>query len=63
MMIHNFIEEYDNLTLPRQKEGVRKLFNLIMDDFESHEGLIENILIEARDVESNDGFGTEGANI
>lgn len=63
MMIHDFIDEYENLTTDRKKRGLATLFALIVRDSEDHEDLINDILVAAREVESMDGFGTEGADI
>ena len=63
MNIYDFAYERHSLSIKRQREGLEKLFNLILNDIEHFEGLIETILEAATEEESNDMFGTEGADI
>lgn len=63
MNISDFNNEYDMFTSARQKEGLTKLFKLIVDNHQNYHGLIDEILHQATIEEDDDGFGTEGANI
>lgn len=63
MNIYDFSYERDSLSLERQRAGLEKLFNLILQDIEHFDGLIDAILENAVEDESNDMFGTEGADI
>ena len=63
MTIHEFQDEYDNLTPTRQKEGLQNLFNMLVLDHHRYDGLIQDILNSCVNEEDYDYFGTEGANI
>lgn len=63
MMIHQFLEEYDNLSEERKKAGLKRLFDEIMRDPTQYEDFIDDVLRSAADAEANDYFGTEGLDV
>lgn len=63
MMIHQFLEEYDNLSEERKKAGLKRLFDELLRDPGMYEDLIDDILRSATNVEEDDGFGTEGLDV
>lgn len=63
MMIHQFLEEYDNLSEERKKAGLKRLFDELLRDPGMYEDLIDDILRASTNVEEDDGFGTEGLDV
>lgn len=63
MKVNDFAIEFDNLIHDRQKEGLKKLFDELIDCKGHHSELVEKILELASDYERDDGFGTEGLDI
>jgi hypothetical protein len=61
--IHTLYYEYDSFTEKRKKEALENLFKIILKDINHSEPLIMSILYEATDLEVEDFFGTEGADI
>jgi len=63
MTIHEFQDEYDNLTPARQKEGLQNLFNILVRDHATYDGVIQDILSICVNEEDYDYFGSEGMDI
>jgi hypothetical protein len=63
MVLYDFAYERSSMSIDRQKKALKTLFDEILRDIEFHEGLIDSILQEAVECESNDMFGTEGLDV
>ena len=63
MMLHQFLEEYEDLSDERKKTGLKRLFDELLRDPGMYEDLIDDILRSAVNVEEDDGFGTEGLDV
>lgn len=63
MTIDEFQYEFSGLTEERQKAGLKKLFDYVLNHIEQFDGLIDNWLTDASLEEQDDAFGTEGLNI
>lgn len=63
MMLHQFLDEYENLSDERKKTGLKRLFDELLRDPGMYEDLIDDILRSAVNVEEDDGFGTEGLDV
>lgn len=63
MTIQQFLDEYTGLTKDRQRIGKIKFLEMLIEQCSDHEDFIISIMHEAVDIEMDDGFGTEGADI
>lgn len=61
MNINEFNKEYLNLSDERKKEGLHKLVDLLVEY--EYDDTIANLIFESIEIEEQDGFGTEGADI
>ena len=55
-----YYQEYDNLTKKAKQEKLKKIFDYITEDPDTHLGIIDEIMNTLIVFESDDYFGTEG---
>lgn len=63
MDLRTFYEEYDNLSEERKIAGLKAFFDEILRDVDQYDDFIQDMLDDAVDLEQDDYWGTEGANI
>lgn len=63
MDIQQFREEYDNLSEDRKVDALKTFFTKITNDIDQYDDYIQVILELAEELEQDDYWGTEGANI
>lgn len=63
MNIETFAYELTPLSPERQKQGLKAIFDYLLEDIENNLIVIDQILEVCSDYEADDGFGTEGLEV
>lgn len=63
MNAHEFLDEYDNLTVERRAAGLRRLMERLINDPGQYGEFIYDTLTLAVALEEDDYWGTEGLDL
>lgn len=63
MNIDTFAYEFTSLSAERQKKGLKKIFDYLLEDIDGNLEVVDQILEVCNAYEADDGFGTEGLEV